>query len=62
MFTPIHRALGLEPGNLTMSDINQAIAEKVEETADLDWKKKFYGTQNNAAMEEVAKDIAAMAE
>lgn len=61
MFTPIHRALGLEPGNLTMSDINQAIAEKVEETADLDWKKKFYGTQNNAAMEEVAKDIAAMA-
>ena len=61
MFTPIHRALGLEPGNLTMNDINQAIAEKVEETADLDWKKKFYGTQNNAAMEEVAKDIAAMA-
>ena len=61
MFTPIHRALGLEPGNLTMNDINQAIAEKVEETSDLDWKKKFYGTQNNAAMEEVAKDIAAMA-
>ena len=61
MFTPIHRALGLEPGNLTMNDINQAIAEKVEETADLDWKKKFYGAQNNAVMEEVAKDIAAMA-
>lgn len=61
MFTPIHRALGLEPGNLTMNDINQVIAEKVEETADLDWKKKFYGTQNNAVMEEVAKDIAAMA-
>ena len=61
MFTPIHRALGLEPGNLTMNDINQAIAGKVEETADLDWKKKFYGIQNNAVMEEVAKDIAAMA-
>lgn len=61
MFTPIHRALGLEPGNLTMNDINQVIAGKVEETADLDWKKKFYGTQNNAVMEEVAKDIAAMA-
>lgn len=61
MFTPIHRALGLEPGNLTMNDINQVIAEKVEETADLDWKKKFYGIQNNAVMEEVAKDIAAMA-
>ncbi|WP_455113518.1 AlbA family DNA-binding domain-containing protein [Rothia mucilaginosa] len=61
MFTPIHRALGIEPGNLTMNDINQVIAEKVEETADLDWKKKFYGIQNNAVMEEVAKDIAAMA-
>lgn len=61
MFTPIHRALGLEPGNLTMNDINQVIAEKVEETADLDWKKKFYGIQNNAVMEEVAKDISAMA-
>lgn len=61
MFTPIHRALGLEPGNLTMDDINQVIAEKVEETADLDWKKKFYSIQNNAVMEEVAKDIAAMA-
>lgn len=61
MFTPIHRALGLEPGNLTMNDINQVIAGKVEETADLDWKKKFYSIQNNAVMEEVAKDIAAMA-
>lgn len=61
MFTPIHRALGLEPGNLTMNDINQAIAEKVEETADLDWKKKSYGTQNNDEMEEAAKDIATMA-
>ena len=61
MFTPIHRALGLEPGNLTMNDINQVIARKVEETADLDWKKKFYSIQNNAVMEEVAKDIAAMA-
>lgn len=61
MFTPIHRALGLEPGDLTMNDINQVIAGKVEETADLDWKKKFYGIQNNAVMEEVAKDIAAMA-
>lgn len=61
MFTPIHRALGLEPGNLTMNDINQVIAGKVEETSDLDWKKKFYSIQNNAVMEEVAKDIAAMA-
>lgn len=61
MFTPIHRALGLEPGNLTLNDINQIIAGKVEETADLDWKKKFYSIQNNAVMEEVAKDIAAMA-
>lgn len=61
MFTPIHRALGLEPGNLTLEIIKKAIEEGLEETADLDWKKKFYGIQNNAVMEEVAKDIAAMA-
>lgn len=61
MFTPIHRALGLEPGNLTLEIIKKVIEEGLEETSDLDWKKKFYGTQNNAAMEEVAKDIAAMA-
>ncbi len=61
MFTPIHRALGLEPGNLTMNDINQAIAEKVEETADLDWKKDPYNPLKPAWFDEVAKDIAAMA-
>lgn len=61
MFTPIHRALGLEPGNLTMNDINQAIAEKVEETADLDWKESVYDNRDPNWSEEAAKDIAAMA-
>lgn len=61
MFTPIHRALGLEPGNLTMNDINQVIAEKVEETADLDWKVSMYDNRDPNWSEEAAKDIAAMA-
>ncbi|OFQ75559.1 AAA family ATPase [Rothia sp. HMSC068E02] len=61
MFTPIHRALGLEPGNLTMNDINQVIAEKVEETADLDWKESVYDNRDPNWSEEAAKDIAAMA-
>lgn len=61
MFTPIHRALGLEPGNLTMNDIDQVIAEKVEETADLDWKESVYDNRDPNWSEEAAKDIAAMA-
>lgn len=61
MLTPIHRALGIEPGNLTMNDINQVIAEKVEETADLDWKESVYDNRDPNWSEEAAKDIAAMA-
>lgn len=61
MFTPIHRALGLEPGNLTMNDINQAIAEKVEETADFDMKRVVPNLKEDKSKQEIAKDIAAMA-
>lgn len=61
MFTPIHRALGLEPGNLTLELIEKAIEAGLEETSDLDWKKDPYNPQKPAWFEEVAKDIAAMA-
>ena len=61
MFTPIHRALGLEPGNLTLEIIKKAVEEGLEETSDLDWKKDPYNPQKPAWFEEVAKDIAAMA-
>lgn len=42
MFTPIHRALGLEPGDLTLELIEKAIEAGLEETSDLDWKKDPY--------------------
>lgn len=61
MFTPIHRALGLEPGDLTLELIEKAIEAGLEETSDLDWKKDPYNPQKPAWFEEVAKDIAAMA-
>lgn len=61
MFTPIHRALGIEPGPITVALIDQAIQRKVEETADLDWKTSLYNTQKPNWQDEVAKDVAAMA-
>lgn len=61
MFTPIHRALGLEPGNLTLELIEKAIEEGLEETSDLDWKKELYNPKKPTWFEEASKDIAAMA-
>lgn len=61
MFTPIHRALGLEPGNLTLEIIKKAIEEGLEETSDLDWKKELYNHKKPTWSEEASKDIAAMA-
>lgn len=61
MFTPIHRALGLEPGDLNWQMLEQAIEEKVEESADLDWKTSVYDPRKPAWQDEAAKDIAAMA-
>lgn len=61
MFTPIHRALGLQPGPFTSDLVNQAIAEHVQEVADLDWKQSVYSAKNPAWRDEAAKDMAAMA-
>lgn len=61
MFTPIHRALGLEAGNPTIELIQQAVDHGVEETSDLDWKQVAYDPRNPHWDEEAAKDIAAMA-
>ena len=61
MFTPIHRALGLEAGNASIDLIHQAIDHGVEETSDLDWKQAFYDRRSPKWEEEAAKDIAAMA-
>lgn len=61
MFTPIHRALGLEPGDISINLFKQAIEHSVEETGDLDWKRVAYDSRRPGWDEEAAKDIAAMA-
>ena len=61
VFTPIHRALGLEAGNASIDLIQQAIDHGVEETSDLDWKQAVYNSRKPNWDEEAAKDIAAMA-
>lgn len=62
MFTPIHRALGLEPGDLTWQLIEQAVDQAVVETSDLDWKRSAYDSRDPQWQDEAAKDIAAMAD
>lgn len=61
MFTPIHRALGLEASDLSLDLIEQAVEHGVEESNDLDWKKVPYNVKHPKWDEEAAKDIAAMA-
>lgn len=61
MFTPIHRALGLEPGDLTLELIEKAIEAGLEETADFDMKRVVPDLKADKSKQEVAKDIAAMA-
>jgi predicted HTH transcriptional regulator len=61
MFSPIHRALGVEPGDLTIDLLEQAVQAGVRESENLDWKESLYETQNPKWREEAAKDIAAMA-
>ena len=61
VFTPIHRALGEEPGGLTPELIEQAVEQRLVESADLDWKQQVYDHRHPHWRDEVAKDVAAMA-
>lgn len=61
MFTPIHRALGLEPGPLTWAMFEEAVERGVLETDDLDWKSTAYDSRAPNWRDEAAKDFAAMA-
>lgn len=61
VFSPIHRALGVPAGEISLGIIEQAIENRVEESADLDWKQQVYDPRKPKWEEEVAKDIAAMA-
>ncbi|WP_426996298.1 AlbA family DNA-binding domain-containing protein [Pseudarthrobacter sp. N5] len=59
-FTPLHRALGLQPSALTYAMLPSAIEQRVTEKGDLDWKEKLPDSRNPKANEEFAKDVAAM--
>lgn len=61
MFTPIHQALGLEPGELSIELIERAVEHGVQESTSLDWKSEFYDSRRPGWDDEAAKDIAAMA-
>jgi hypothetical protein len=57
-WTPLHRELGLQPRELTREDIEQACAQGVLETADLDWKAQAPAQEKKV---DFATDVAAMA-
>lgn len=61
VLTPIHRALGLPAGEVDFELVQQAVAHRVAETNDLDWKAGWWPTQKPDWRDEVAKDLAAMA-
>lgn len=59
-FTSLHRYLGDAPGPLTGAMIDRAIAKRLREADDLDWKSKLppLGAVPNS---DFPKDVAAMA-
>lgn len=59
-FTPLHRALGRQPSDLTNELLDEAVAEGLVETDDLDWKEEFPPSKG-LSKTDVPKDIAAMA-
>lgn len=61
LFTPLHRELGLPPGPLTNEMLDAAVAARVAETDDLDWKKPPLPGAKELVTSDVPKDIAAMA-
>lgn len=60
MYTALHRALGIEPCPLTMDLVRRAVADRVAEREDLDWKRVL-PKHPGRWVEEFAKDVAAMA-
>lgn len=60
LFTSIHRELGHGPGPFTPGMITDAVAARLAETDDLDWKSKLY-EEKNLNQTDFPKDVAAMA-
>lgn len=59
-FTPLHRALGLQPSPLTDEILSDAVKAGHTETDDLDWKSQLPPIKG-LPQSDVPKDIAAMA-
>lgn len=60
LFTPLHRALGERPGPLTDQMIDDAVAQGIEESDELDWKKVL-PSEKDFRDSGIVKDIAAFA-
>lgn len=58
--TPLHRALGERPGPLTDRMIDEAVAQGIEESDELDWKK-LLPPEKKFRDSDYVKDIAAFA-
>ncbi|MFB8027251.1 MULTISPECIES: helix-turn-helix domain-containing protein [unclassified Streptomyces] len=60
-WTRLHEHLGAAPGPLSFDMIRQAAADTLEETDDLDWKEQLPQPPRDGRWNELAKDVAAMA-
>jgi hypothetical protein len=59
VWTPLHRALGLEQSPLSFELILRAVEQQVAHAEDLDWKEALPG-QDERAEDEFTKDVAAL--
>lgn len=60
-WTRVHQHLGCAPGPLTYDMVRQAVADHLEESDDLDWKRDLPVPPLHGHFNEFAKDVAAMA-
>ncbi|MCX4538976.1 ATP-binding protein (plasmid) [Streptomyces sp. NBC_00841] len=60
-WTRLHEHLGAAPGPLSFDMVRQAAADNLAESDDLDWKEKLPQPPRDGRWNELAKDVAAMA-
>jgi len=62
VFTALHRLLGVQPGPITDAMLDEAVAQRIAEQGDLDWKRELPSQpQPKDFIGAFAKDVAAMA-
>lgn len=60
LYTPLHRLLGEAPGSITDAMIDAVIAQKLEESQELDFKTRL-PDQKSMRSDDIVKDITALA-